>query len=336
MSATRSISDLELPVDEEQRHVMPLREPVEYPSSLALLEEQQRQHDAMRFEEQRKEAQAWLLRQRKQEEKAAMRLRKEEYYAQKCPRKQQREKQREEEYADDAEKADQLVDDADRDARIVAESRRAHREGRAAAAVERCALTMERLEGPVRIRPEPADRNLESETEDNAKLIAHHQHRCHEEITDIRRKFACRRENARVALYAQLDRLNAKFVRAIADLPEHEFEKLHILTAAHAQGLHDATGNYRRKLCNFSSEQEAWKVMIIKKRRAMLAWTCPNDGQAHPFTIEGRRYHRTYWGEMWLTENWLWQGYWVGYYIKSGKPPRDDEVSDEIRAALKG
>ena len=332
MSATRSISDLELPVDEEQRHVMPLREPVEYPSSLALLQEQQRQHDAMRFEEQRKEAQAWLLRQRKQEEKAAMRLRKEEYYAKKCPRKQQREKQREE-YA---EKADQLVDDADREARIVAESHRLHNEGRAAAAVERCALTMERLEGPVRIRPEPADRNLESETEDNAKLIAHHQHRCHEEITDIRRKFACRRENARVALYAQLDRLNAKFVRAIADLPEHEFEKLHILTAAHAQGLHDATGNYRRKLCNFSSEQEDWKVMIIKRRRAMLAWTCPNDGQAHPFTIEGRRYHRTYWGEMWLTENWSWQGYWVGYYIKSGKPPRDDEVSDEIRAALKG
>lgn len=315
MSATRSISDLELPINEEERHVMPLREPVEYPSSLALLEEQQRQHDAMTFEEQRKEAQAWLLRQRKQEEKAAMRLRKEEYYA---------------------EKADQLVDDADRDARIVAESRRAHRAGRAAAAVERCALTMERLEGPVRIRPEPADRNLESETEDNAKLIAHHQHRCHEEITSVRRKFACRRENARVALYAQLDRLNAKFVRAIANLPEHEFEKLHILTAAHAQGLHDATGNYRRKLCNFSFEQEAWKVMIIEKRRAMLAWTCPNDGQAHPFTIEGRRYHRTYWGEMWLTENWAWQGYWVGYYIKSGKPPRDDEVSDEIRAALKG
>ena len=317
MSATRSISDLELPVDEEQRHVMPLREPVEYPSSLALLEEQQRQHDAMTFEEQRKEAQAWLLRLRKEEEKAAMRLRKEEY----------------------DKKADQLVDDADREARIVAESRRLHTsysEGRAAAAVERCALTMERLEGPVRIRPEPADRNLERETEDNAKLIAHHQHRCHEEITDIRRKFACHRENARVALYAQLDRLNAKFVRAIADLPEHEFEKLHILTAAHAQSLHDATGSYRRKLCNFSSEQEAWKVMIIKKRRAMLAWTCPNDGQAHPFTIEGRRYHRTYWGEMWLTENWSWQGYWVGYYIKSGKPPRDDEVSDEIRAALKG
>lgn len=313
ISAIRSISDLELPVDEEQRHVMPLREPVEYPSSLAMLEEQQRQHDAMTFEEQRKEAQAWLLRQRKQEEKAAMRLRKEEY----------------------AEKADQLVDDADRDALIVAESRRAHNEGRAAAAVERCALTMERLEGPVRIRPEPADRNLESEPEDNAKLIAHHQHRCHEEITDIRRKFACHRENARVALYAQLDRLHAKFVRAIANLPEHEFEKLHILTAAHAQGLHDATGNYRRKLCNFSSEREAWKVEIIKKRRAELSWTCPNDGNAYPFTFKGRQYHCTYWGETWLTENWAWQGYWVGHYIKSGKVPQDDEVSDEIRAALR-
>ena len=329
MSAIRSISDLELPVNEEERHVMPLREPVEYPSSLALLEEQQRQHDAMTFTEQRKEAQAWLLRQRKQEEKAAMRLRKEEYYAEKCPRKQQREKQCEKQREEDA-------DDADREARIVAESRRLHREGRAAAAVERCALTMERLEGPVRIRPEPADRNLESETEDNAKLIAHHQHRCHEEITDIRRKFAYRRENARVALYAQLDRLNAKFVRSIANLPDHEFEKLPILTTAHAAGLHHATGRYRRKLCSYSPEREAWKAKLIEKRRAELAWTCPNDGQAHPFTFEGRQYHRTYWGEMWRTENWSWQGYWVGYYIKSGKPPRDDEVSDEIRAALKG
>ena len=304
ISATRSISDLELPVDEEQRHVMPLREPVEYPSSLALLEEQQRQHDAMTFTEQRKEAQAWLLRQRKQEYD---------------------------------EKADQLTDDAERDARIVAESRRLHTSYSAgrAAAVERCALTMERLEGPVRIRPEPADRNLERETEDNAKLIAHHPHRCHEEITSVRRKFACHRENARVALYAQLDRLNAKFVRAIAKLPDHEFEKLHILTAAHAQSLHHATGRYRRKLCSYSPEREAWKGKLIEKRRAELAWTCPNDGQAHPFTFEGRQYHRTYWGEMWRTENWSWQGYWVGYYIKSGKPPRDDEVSDKIREALR-
>ena len=275
MSATRSISDLELPVDEEQRHAMPCREP-EDPEYLALLEEEQRQHDEVSFEEQRKEA------------------------------------------------------------LIVTESRRLHAAGRAAAAVERRALTMERFQGPVRIRAEPADRKLESEAEDNAKLIAHHQHRCHEEITDIRRKFACHRENARVALYAQLDRLNAKFVRAIANLPEHEFEKLHILTATHAQGLHDATGNYRRKLCKYSHEREAWKIKMIEKRRAELSWTCPNDGQAYPFTFKGRQYHCTYWGELWLTENWSWQGYWVGHYIKSGKVPQDDEVSHEIREALKG
>ena len=196
-------------------------------------------------------------------------------------------------------------------------------------------LSHEFLQDPIRIRPEPADRNLVQETEDNAKLIAYHQHRCHEEIAAVRRQFACHRERARRALYAELDRHNAKFVRFIADLPEHEFEKLHALTTAHSVGLYDATGSYRRKLCRFSAEREALKIMTIEKRRAMLAWTCPNDGQAYPFTFQGRRYHRTYWGEMWLSENWSWQGYWVGYYIKSGKPPRDDEVSDKIREALK-
>jgi len=253
MSTTRSISDLELPVDEEQRHAMPLDTKCEAVS-------------------------------------------------------------------------DELT---------VAASKAAHRAGRAAAALESRTLTLERLQGPVRIRPEPTDRNLECETEDNEKLIEHHQRRCNEEVASIRSKFACHRECARRALYAELDRHNAKFVRFIADLPENEFEKLHALTTAHSVGLYDATGSYRRKLCNFSAEREAWKITTIEKRRAMLAWTCPNDGQAYPFTFQGNKYHRTYWGEMWLTENWSWQGYWVGYYIKSGKPPRDDEVSDKIREVLK-
>jgi hypothetical protein len=196
-------------------------------------------------------------------------------------------------------------------------------------------LSREFLHEPIRIRPEPADRDLAQETEDNAKLIAYHQHRCDEEIGAARRQFDYHRECAREALYAQLDRLNAKFVRSIADLPDNEFEKLHDLTAAHSQRLHDATSNYRRKLCRFSPEREDKKVSLITARRIMLSWTCPNDGQAYPFTFQGRHYHRTYLGETWLSENWSWQGYWLGYYIKSGKPPRDDEESDKIREALK-
>jgi hypothetical protein len=254
MSATRSISDLELPVDEEQRHAMPLDT--------------------------------------------------------EC--------------------------DAVRDARIVAASIMAHRAGRAAAALESHILTHELLENPVqiladpledeqmayhkrnyedavdairlhlsreflqdpiRIRPEPADRNLAQETEDNEKRIEYHQRRCNEEVAAVRSKFACHRERARCAMYAELDR--------------HE------------------------KFCRRSSEWEALKIRTIEKRRAELAWTCPNDGQAYPFTFKGWRYHRTYLGETWLSENWTWMGYWVGYYIKSGKPPHDDEVSDKIREALK-
>ena len=256
MSATHSISDLELPVDEEQRHAMPLDMNCE---------------------------------------------------------------------------AGQLVDDAVRDAHIVAASIAAL----AAAALERCTLTIELLQGPVRICPEPADRNLAQETEDDEELIKHHQHRCHEEIGAARRKFAAHRECARRALYAELDRHNAKFVRFIADLPEQEFEKLHALTTAHSYSLYDATGSYRRKLCRFSAEREALKIGTIEKRRSELSWTCPNDGQAYPFTFQGKKYHRTYLGEIWLSENWSWQGYWFDYYIKSGKPPRNDEESDKIREALK-
>jgi hypothetical protein len=280
MSATRSISDLELPVDEEQRHAMPLS-----------------------FEEQRKE----------QEEAHQAQQRKEQAYLQERERMQQR--------------CDELT---------VAASKAAHAAGRAAAALESHILTHELLEnpvqiladpledeqmayhkrnyedavdairlhlsreflqGPVRIRPEPADRNLAQETEDNEKLIEHHQRRCNEEVAAVRSKFACHRERARCAMYAELDR--------------HE------------------------KFCRRSSEWEALKIRTIEKRRAELAWTCPNDGQAYPFTFKGWRYHRTYLGETWLSENWTWMGYWVGYYIKSGKPPHDDEVSDKIREALK-
>jgi hypothetical protein len=279
MSATRSLSDLELPVDEEQRHAMPLS-----------------------FEEQRKE-----------QEEAHQAQQREQAYLQERERMQQR--------------CDELT---------VAASKAAHAAGRAAAALESHILTHELLENPVqiladpledeqmayhkrnyedavdairlhlsreflqdpiRIRPEPADRNLAQETEDNEKLIEHHQRRCDEEVAAVRSKFACHRERARCAMYAELDR--------------HE------------------------KFCRRSSEWEALKIRTIEKRRAELAWTCPNDGQAYPFTFKGWRYHRTYLGETWLSENWTWMGYWVGYYIKSGKPPHDDEVSDKIREALK-
>jgi hypothetical protein len=268
MSATRSLSDLELPVDEEQR------------------KEQEEAHQAQ---------------------------------------------QREQAYLQERERMQQRCDEL-----TVAASKAAHAAGRAAAALESHILTHELLENPVqilsdpledeqmayhkrnyedavdairlhlsreflqdpiRIRPEPADRNLAQETEDNEKLIEHHQRRCNEEVAAVRSKFACHRERARCAMYAELDR--------------HE------------------------KFCRRSSEWEALKIGTIEKRRAELAWTCPNDGQAYPFTFKGWRYHRTYLGETWLSENWTWMGYWVGYYIKSGKPPHDDEVSDKIREALK-
>jgi len=228
MSATRSISDLELLVDEEQRHAMPLEESFYAPRHLG------------------------------------------------------------------KDEIDQLIQELLSDPLDVEYHK--HNYDEAVTAI-RLHLSREFLQDPIRIRPEPADRNLASETEDNEKLIEHHQRRCNEEVAAVRSKFACHRERARCAMYAELDR--------------HE------------------------KFCRRSSEWEALKIRTIEKRRAELAWTCPNDGQAYPFTFKGWRYHRTYLGETWLSENWTWMGYWVGYYIKSGKPPHDDEVSDKIREALK-
>jgi hypothetical protein len=296
MSATRSISDLELPVDEEQRHAMPL----------------DTECDAVRDAD----------------TVAASIAAHTSYSAGRAAAALESQIHTRELLEDPVEILSDPLDDEEQ----MAYHKRNYED---AIDAIRLHLSREFLHDPIRIRSEPADRDLAQETEDNTKLIAHHQHRCHEEISAARRQFACHRERARRTLYAELDRHNAKFVRFIADLPEHEFEKLHALTTAHSQGLYAATGSYRRKLCRFSPEREDKKISIITARRIMLSWTCPNDGQAYPFTFQGNKYHRTYWGEMWLSENWSWQGYWVGYYIKSGKPPRDDEVSDKIREALK-
>ena len=294
MSTTRSLSDLELPVDEEQRHAMPLDTECDAIRDARIVAASIAAHTAGR-------AAAAL-----ESHIHTLELLEDPVVILSGPRDEE-----EEQMAYHKHNYEDAVD------------------------AIRLHLSREFLQDPIRIRPEPADRNLAQETEDNEKLIEHHARRCDEEIASIRSKFACRRENARVALYAELDRHHKKFARFIADLPEQEFEKLPVLTTAHAQGLHATNASYRRKLCNFSYVREAWKISTIDKRRAMLAWTCPNDGQAYPFTFQGNKYHRTYWGEMWLTENWAWQGYWVGYYIKSGKPPRDDEVSDKIREVLK-
>jgi hypothetical protein len=101
------------------------------------------------------------------------------------------------------------------------------------------------------------------------------------------------------------------------------WELLHILSDDHGKLLAHEAGVCQIKLQMFSSAREAEKIAAITKRRTELSWTCPNDGQAHPFTWQGRQYHRTYDGEMWLTETWEWQGEWAGYYIARANPPQD-------------
>ena len=188
------------------------------------------------------------------------------------------------------------------------------------------AATLERFNGPVRIRPEPKNRDLAQEQANDRDHIAHHQRRRDEEIADIRRKFAFDRHLARAVFSKKTDKLHEKYtkraLRMAAGDRDH-WELLHILSDDHGKLLAHEAGVYQIKLQMFSSAREEAKIAAITKRRAELAWTCPNDGQAHPFTWQGRQYHQTYDGEMWLTETWEWQGEWAGYYIARANPPHD-------------
>jgi hypothetical protein len=190
----------------------------------------------------------------------------------------------------------------------------------------RSAVTLERFKGPVRIHPEPKNRDLAQEQANDKDHIAHHQRRRDEEIAAIRHKFAHGRYLARVAFSVKSDKLQEKYKKRVLRLANGDcdhWELLRHLADDHCKELKHEAGVCQIKLHLLSSAREAEKIAAITKRRTELSWTCPNDGQAHPFTWQGRQYHQTYDGEMWLTETWAWQGHWAGYYIARTNPPND-------------
>jgi hypothetical protein len=183
-----------------------------------------------------------------------------------------------------------------------------------------------RVHEPVRIRAEPVNRDLELEHSTDNEHINHHQRRRDEEINAIRHKFARGRSLARLAFTLNTDKIQQKYKKRALNLANGDrdhWDLMHTLADDHsAQQRHEA-GVYQIKLQCLSSAREAAKIGAITCRRHELAWTCPNDGQAHPFTWEGNNYHRTYDGEMWLTATWEWRGVWAGYYIARANPPQD-------------
>jgi len=183
-----------------------------------------------------------------------------------------------------------------------------------------------RTNAPVRIRPEPKNRDLALEQQIDQEHIAHHQRRCQEEINALRFKFSRGRSLARLAFELKTDKIQQKYKKRalkLANGDRDHWDLIHTLADDHsAQQRHEA-GVYQIKLMNLSSARETAKIAYATQRRAELAWTCPNDGQAHPFTWEGNNYHRTYDGEMWLTSTWEWRGEWAGYYIARANPPQD-------------
>ena len=178
------------------------------------------------------------------------------------------------------------------------------------------------LMGPVRIRAEP-QRDPE-ENQENAAVIAYHQRRMAEEITAVREKFAMRRLAARDAFLRENYALTDGYTSRVEEnVFQGSPEKLKALADKFTQKQAAAAAKYCTQKSRFSLQNEAAKIAAITERRTQLMWTCPNDGMAHPFTWEGRQYHRTYAGEVWLTENMAWRGYWTGNYIASGSPPSD-------------
>jgi hypothetical protein len=189
-----------------------------------------------------------------------------------------------------------------------------------------------RLKGPVRIRPED-NRNLKKETETNLSRINYHEHRCKEEIAAVRQKFEHGRKYASISFHELRDMQTAKHEARLCNRKLSP-EKVEALTVMHNRKLENIAHKFSYQQLLYSSEREDQRIAEIKHRRNELSWTCPDDGQAYPFYWQGREYHRTYDNEVWLTENWEWQGYWTGYYIARGMEPHDDEVSYEIRETL--
>ena len=184
-------------------------------------------------------------------------------------------------------------------------------------------------QAPVPIRPEPARRDLALEEEIDHEHIAHHQRRRDEEIAAVRNKFARDRQQACTIFTIKTDNLQKQYKKRVlkfanGDCGDRDYwELLQTLSIDHGKQLQHEAGVYQIKLQHLSSARENAKIAAITTRRHELSWTCPNDGQAHPFTFQGLQYHRTYDGEMWLAHNWKWCGEWAGYYIASANPPHD-------------
>jgi hypothetical protein len=185
----------------------------------------------------------------------------------------------------------------------------------------------EKINGPVRIRPEPQDRNLAEEKKENDENIEHHRRRMAQEIEAVRSRFASGRYRARCHCSATQEMLPLKFAMKIAKQvgTSGDVHQIMALLATLADRQNEAEEALRFQLDErFSPIAEATKIAGITERRTKLMWTCPNDGQAHPFEWQGCQYHRTYTGEMWRTADWCWAGRWMGHYIGSCSPPRDE------------
>ena len=113
-----------------------------------------------------------------------------------------------------------------------------------------------RVNESVRIRDEPANRDLAQEKQTDLQHIAHHQRRRDEEINAVRDKFAYQRHRARIVFTNNTDKLQLKYknrVLTLANGDRDHWEALRTLSIAHGKKLQEEAGVYQIKLQCLSS-----------------------------------------------------------------------------------
>lgn len=178
---------------------------------------------------------------------------------------------------------------------------------------------------PIRIRDEPQDRDLEQEKKANAEHIAYHRRRCEQENAAFREKFQNRSERITRTFTAKTEELQRKYAILTHDiLIGYRNEDLAAAAVKHGQKLERVATECRNKMERFSAAAYKRKIDEICTRRRELAWICPNDGMAHPFNWQGRKYYREYNGNIWSCDEsgMVWRGKWTGYYISLSDAPK--------------
>ena len=126
-----------------------------------------------------------------------------------------------------------------------------------------------RLRGPIRIRPEPENRDLADEEKAAAALVAHHTRRADEEIALIRQKFACARDRSKATFIRKMESAHVTYAQKIATIPADDEHGLAVRseTYDYTAQLEDLSAEYRCALGRFRDSNMQYRIQDIQHHR---------------------------------------------------------------------